>query len=145
MAYTVAQVEGVITKRISAYLTIASMTSVSSPNTHLADPILWGLRMLGYTPAAIDVVTDSDLSSVPAAHLDALLDLAELRALESVNTRYTRVSGSIGPLREDWGELGTRLAELIKTKRENAAAQHGRLLEIPLTPTDKRTILMEAL
>jgi len=145
MAYTVAQVEGVITKRIGAYLTLASMTSVSSPNPHLADPILWALRLLGYAPAAIDEVEDTDLATVTAAHLDALLDLAELRALESVLTQYTRVSGSMGPLREDWGELGKRLAELVKVKRDNAAAQHGRLLTTPLTPTDKRTIVVEAL
>lgn len=145
MAYTVVQVEGVITKRIGAYLTLASMASEESPNPHLADPILWALRLLGYAPAAIDEVEDTDLATVTAAHLDALLDLAELRALESVLTQYTRVSGSMGPLREDWGELGKRLAELVKTKRDNAAAQHGRLLTTPLTPTDKRTIVVEAL
>lgn len=144
MSYTVAQVDGVISNRIGAYLSLANMTSEESPNPALADPILWALRMLGYTPAALDEVTDSDLE-VTHSDLDALLDLAELRALETVQTQYTRVSGALGPLREDWGELGKRLADLVKVKRDNAAAQHGRLLEQPLTPSDKRTVVIEAL
>ena len=145
MAVTIERIETVLGRRIGNYLAAAGMSAESSPNPYLSDPIAWALRMLGYPTEELDAATDDDLTSLAVAHQDALLDLAELRALESCLTQYSRVSGSVGPVSEQWGELGNRLATLVKTKRDNVAAQHGSLLTQPLTPTDKRPVQVQAL
>jgi len=132
MALLLADVETVIVKRVGAFMVRAKMSVVGTPNPALADPILWALRMLGYTPASIAAATDGDLASVVATHTDALLDLAELRTLESVLTNIPDVSTTAGPVSQSWGQLRTDLLTLIPRKRANVAAMHEAILQVAL-------------
>lgn len=134
MALTLADVETVVERRVGAFMTKAGMPTAGTPNPALADPIGWALRALGYAPASIAAVTDGDLAAVATAHVDALLDLAELRTLESVLTNITAVSTTAGPVSQSWGQLRTDLLTLIPRKRENAAATHKALLKVALDP-----------
>lgn len=134
MALLLADVETVIVKRVGAFMTRAGMPVAGTPNPALADPIGWALRTLGYMPASIATVTDGDLAPVVATHTDALLDLAELRTLESVLTNITTVSTTAGPVSESWGQLRTDLLTLIPRKRANVASTYGAILQVALEP-----------
>jgi hypothetical protein len=126
-----ADVEAVITKRLGALLAEAGMTSTGA-NPHLIDPIAWALRALGYPLASLTDLTDADLAEVVPAHVDALLDLAELRALESVGGNLTAVDVTIGSVAERRGMLAERVAKLVEGKRATVTARWGSILAQPL-------------
>jgi hypothetical protein len=135
MTITRLQVEAVVTKRLGLLLEEAQMTSSAGANPHLIDPFAWALRALGYTPASLTDLADSDLEGVSAAHVDALLDLAELRALESVAGNLTAVDVTIGPVSERKGMLADRVTRLVADKRKTIVARWGNVLETPLEDT----------
>ena len=106
----------------------------------------WAVRMLGYTTASILAPLDAEVSAVADAKVDALLDLAELRTLESILTNLNGVDLTTGPVLERLGQLPDRLAKLIPEKRKTAALQWGKYLAEPLDPTtDKRKTKVRAL
>ncbi len=109
------------------------------------DPVAWALRQLGYTPALLDMITDADLSGVASAHVDALLDLAELRTLESILTNYTSVDAKVGQVWEYAGQLLEQLRTLVPEKRKAVQAAHGRLLVSPLVEDASRGVFLRAL
>ena len=123
MAIVLADVEAVVVKRVGAFMTKAKMPTTGTPNPALADPILWALRALGYSPASIASVTDADLATVATAHVDALLDLTEMRTLESIQTNITAVNTTAGPVSEAWGQLRSDLEKIVPRKRANVAAR----------------------
>lgn len=138
-------VDGVLTGRVGGVLAEAGMTAAGVPNPHLEDPLSWALRLLGYSPALLATVSDADLALVAAGHVDALLDLAELRALESVLTNLVKVDTKAGPVDEAWASLGDRLATLVPAKRKAVAAMYGGLLVRPLDGTSLRVPVLRAL
>ena len=144
MPYTRAQIEGVLTNRVGKFLARADMAA-SAPNPALTDPLGWALRMLGYTPAALDNVTDADLLPVTAAHIDALLDLAELRTAESILLSLDLVNITAGPVRTEWGALRSDLLKFLPTKRGNVSAMWGDLLTVPLDGDAPRSVRLKAL
>mgnify|MGYP000920921279 FL=1 len=134
MALTRSAVETVVTRRVGSLLEEAGL-SAAAPNPHLADPIAWALRGLGYNVASITDVTDADLLPVGAAHVDALLDLAELRALESVAGNLLAVDVEVGPVSEKRSSLGEHVTGLIADRRKGAQARWGSILAQPLEET----------
>ena len=132
MTITRLQVEAVIAKRLGALLEEAGMSAGPGPNPHLTDPNASALRALGYAPASLADITDADLATVTAAHLDPLLDLAELRTLESIASNLTVVDVTIGPVSERKGMLADRIAKLVQDKRKSLQARWGNVLEQPL-------------
>lgn len=128
---TRAGAELVLTRRLGALLSEAQMTVEAGPNPHLSDPLAWALRALGYGAGVTDA-TDDDLVQVVGAHVDALLDLAELRALQSVAGNLTAVDVTVGPLSERRGALAERVAKLVADRREAVAARWGGILAQPL-------------
>lgn len=124
MALTRVQVEGVLIDRVGKVLTAAGLdgTTESGNNPDLNDPIGWAIRTLGHTVGNITAVNDSDLANV--SRVDALLDLAELRALENVLNNYTLVDSEVGPRSEDYSDLADRLAKWLPTKRKAVERQH---------------------
>lgn len=144
MAYTRNQVEGVLTKRLSGFLARANMAA-SAPNAHLTDPIGWALRLLGYSTAALDAVTDADLLPVTSVHIDALLDLAELRTAESILLNLDAVDITAGPVKTEWSDLRVDLLKFLPAKRGNVSAMWGDLLETPLDGDAPRSVRLVAL
>lgn len=85
MSVTRANVESVLIRRVGAWLTAAGLdgTTVNGTNADLNDPIAQALLQAGYSVADITSVTSTDLAAVPDANVPMVLDLAELRALET--------------------------------------------------------------
>lgn len=129
---TLAAVETVLTRRLGSLLDEAGLSVEAGPNPHLADPVAWALRALGYSVASIVDVSDSDLAPLATGHVDALLDLAELRTLEAVAGNMTAVDVTVGPVSERRGSLGDRVVKLVESRREAAQARWGGLLVQPL-------------
>jgi hypothetical protein len=93
----------------------------------------WALRALGYPAASVLGATAGEVQAVSDGHVDALLDLVELRMLESIQTNFTAVTVKAGPVQEDYNKLAERLDKIVTEKRANVAARHGQWLAVPLT------------
>lgn len=132
MSITRSDVDAIITKRLGALLVEADMTTEVGLNQHLIDPLGWALRALGYGQTSYTDVTDADLSLVAVGHVDALLDLTELRTLESVGGNLTAVDVTIGAISERKSTLGDRVTKLVTDKRKTVQARWGEYLTQPL-------------
>lgn len=112
MAVTRAQVETILLRRCSTALEKAGLDHLTDNGTNvdLNDPIGYAVRTLGGSVVTITAVDDADLGTVGAATDDALLDLAEYRALETIqNTVADLVSTSVGPQRQELQQWGAAL------------------------------------
>ena len=142
---TLAEVEGVLTLRLGGYLSEAGMVVASGSNPNLVDPISWALRMLALAPAALGTVTDADVALATSDKLDALLDLAELRTLESLRTNLIGINATVGPVSEERASIAERLAKWLPMRRAQVAAMHDHLLALPLTPEAEKSIRLRAI
>jgi hypothetical protein len=141
MALTISSVEAVLAQRLSALVTLSAI----STTVIYDDPIAWALRRLGYTTAAVGNATDGEVGVVTGGAVDALLDLAELRTLETLQQQIQRVTTKAGPVQENWNDLREALKVLVPEKRKAVSAMHGHLLAYPLDATDKRAVQIAAL
>lgn len=143
---TLANITDVVEDRLGALLSEARTATGDSSKPSVASCVAWAVRMLGYSTAALLTATDAEVGEVPTAKLDALLDLAELRTLESIQTNLSQVDLTTGPVTERLGQLGTRLADLIPKKRKVVAMQWSKYLAEPLDPeTDRRKTRVKVL
>lgn len=129
-----ANVESVLVKRCAAALEMVGMdyTTISGTNADLNDPIWAALKRLGYTVASTTVI-DADISQIDPGDESALLDVSELRTLETVyNAAVALVDTSIGPRRESLSQFGARLEKLIEAKREQIKQDYGSLYGVGL-------------
>lgn len=146
MALTRATVEKILVKRCGQFMTTAGLAiTTAGSNADCSDPMAWAIRQLGYAPSAADTVTDGELATVAVAHTDALLDLAEVRLLETIQGNLTSVNARVGPLAEDKGALLGQITTLATQKRNSVSARHGHLLATPLDGTALRTVGMISL
>lgn len=142
MTVTVAQVTAVVEEqRLNALLThTRAITGSTVPE--IGPCLAWALRMLGYTTASIVDADDDEVAQVADSRIDALLDLVELRMLQSAQTNLTSVTNQTGPVRDDWNDLAKRVGDQVAAKVEAVSAQHGRLLKFPLTANaPQRTVV----
>lgn len=122
---TRAQVEAILIRRVGGLFAACERdgTTATGANLDLNDPIGWAIRQCGGATAAPSLVTDADLTTV--SDTDQLLDLAELRALESALQNYDAVDLRAGPRTESFDQLGKRLEALITRKRKQLAADYN--------------------
>jgi hypothetical protein len=99
--------------------------TVDGTNQDLVDPIADALRRLGAAPADLSTVGDADLAGLDASRLPALLDLAELRALETVLGNLTAVDLRLGPRDEKFSQLPARLETRIARLQRKVESEHG--------------------
>lgn len=92
-------------------------------NQDLVDPLVYAIEALGGTVAGAETVTDADLTTVTDAA--ALLDLAELRALENAAENYilVDVTDANGVSRKD-NQLGARLDAMVAARRTRIAVTY---------------------
>lgn len=130
MAITREQLDTIMVRRIGSLLTECNMdgTTTDGTNTDLVEPLRWALAQAGYSTASIVDVTNTDLLSVATTDLDKLLDLFELRCLESASTKFTNVDEVAGPRERKYSQLGRRLADLINDKSKLIESEHGIIL-----------------
>jgi hypothetical protein len=135
MSLTRAQLEVVLLRRVGKLYAAVRLdgTTQDGSNVDLTDPLAATLRQLGIALASPLAVVDADLVDFPVAKLDALLDLAELRALESAHAAAAAlVDASLGDLRKSFGQTARALEARITTTRSRIAERHGTAL-LPTT------------
>ena len=142
---TVADVQEIVDNRCAALLALAREIAGDALTPDIDQAISWALRALGYPAASLLVATNGEVQAVSSGQLDALLDLVELRVLESIQTGFTAVTVRAGPVQEDYNHLADRLDRVIAEKRSNVAARHGRWLAVPLTGDAPRRATLRAL
>lgn len=128
MALTRAQVSTILNKRIGPLFTELGLDgTTTNSNTDHNDPIGYAIRKLGGTVATITAVADSDLASIEAANYDELLDLAELRCMQTaLSTARRLVSYTLGPKREEYADIAKGLAVDIARKQDEMKEEYGR-------------------
>jgi hypothetical protein len=127
MAITRANVEAILVRRVGKKLTAAGLdgTTVTGANADLNDPIGWALRQAGYAVASIVAVADADLANVAIDDTDKILDLAELRTLESVHENLNLVDFRLGPRAESLSQLAEQVEKEIARKRSCVQREYG--------------------
>lgn len=143
---SLADVQAVVGDRCGAMLAEAR-TATGDPTKPSVDQCIgWALRMLGYPTASILAPVTGEVTAVASDRVDALLDLAELRTLESILTNLSSVDLTTGPVTEALSDLPDRLAKLIPEKRKAIGLMWGKYLTQPFDPnTDKRQARMKAI
>lgn len=143
---SLADVQAVVGDRCGALLAEARAATGDPTKPSVDQCIGWALRMLGYSTASILAPVSGEVTAVAALHVDALLDLAELRTLESILTNLSGVDLTTGPVTEDLSDLPDRLAKLIPEKRKAIGLMWGKYLAQPFDPsTDRRQARMKTL
>lgn len=129
MALTRATVEAVLINRCGKTLTSVNLdgTTIDGTNAALTDPIGEGLRSLGLVVANLGAVVSGDLSGITDADDFAqLLDVAELRALETALANWTeadQVSGQDNS--QALGRLRESLERTVARKAKQAQDRYG--------------------
>jgi hypothetical protein len=107
-------------------MAVAGMAvTYAGANADLNDPIGYALRKLGYTVASITAVADTDLDDVATDDHDKLLDVAELRTLETILGNLDDVDLRVGPRDEAFNQLADRLEKAIERKRTYLVREYG--------------------
>jgi hypothetical protein len=127
------EVREIVGNRLAALLAQAQTLAGDAFTPSFEQATAWALRALGYPAASVLGATAGEVQAVSAGHVDALLDLVELRMLESIQTGWTAVTVKAGPVQEDYSSLADRLDKIVTEKRANVAARHGQWLAVPLT------------
>lgn len=135
---TLGEVTAVVDDRCRALLAEARAATGDPAKPSVAQCIAWALRMLGYTTATILSPVNDEVTAVADAKVDALLDLAELRTLESILTNLNGVDLTTGPVSEDLSDLPDRIQKLIPEKRKAIGLMWGKYLVQPFDPTTDR-------
>jgi hypothetical protein len=126
MSLTRATVESILVKRLSGWLSAAGLAvTVVGTNADLNDPIGWAIRQLGLTVDDITAVDDTDVARVGSSDYDKLLDLAELRALETIQQNLDDVDIEVGPRSEKLDQLAGRVAKALDRKRAQVQRDYG--------------------
>lgn len=127
MTVTRANIESVLIRRVGRLLTAAGLdgTTINGTNADLNDPISSALRVLNYTVSSIASVTDTDLLPVTDAHINYLLDVAELRTLESILGNLDLVDIRVGPRSESLSQLADQVQKAIERKTRHITRMYG--------------------
>jgi hypothetical protein len=125
----------VLASRCGALLTAAGLDG-SEASTAWLDPIASGARFMGVALADPTTVTEADLEAVAPGQVSQLLDLAELRALESALYNNTAVDQRISLGEQKLGQVRADLLDAIKLK----TAYLQRVYQIGAVPLAAGTI-----
>lgn len=123
-----ANIESVLIGRCGQLLAAVGLDSATAngTNSDLNDPIWFALNRCGYGVTDISAVSDFDVSQVDDEDLAALLDIAELRVIETArNSATSLVDITIGPRRESLSQLSGQLEKTIASKRAQILLEHG--------------------
>jgi hypothetical protein len=126
MSLTRVQVETILVKRCGPLLTAAGMaTTFAGANTDLNDPIGYAIRKSGGTVTAITAVVDADIATIDSSDHDQLLDLAELRTLETILGNLDDVDIRVGPRDEKLSQLRTDLEKRLARLQKRIQDEYG--------------------
>ena len=127
MTLTRANVEVILVKRTENFLAAADMdsTTVNGTNADLNDPIGYAIRICEGTVSDITDVADADVQTVDEDDVDKLLDVAELRVLETFLSQYDKFGLKVGPRSEYQSQLAERLESKVKRMQKRLDTMYG--------------------
>ena len=143
MMLTISNVTDELKTRFTGYLDKAIAITGEDKAPSVQSCMAWSARQIGLSPTQLRSVSDAELATITS--VDAFLDLAELRMLETVQTNLSDVTTQTGPVREDWNDLSKRIADLIKQKRASIAVQHRIYLDIDLVDAQTKPVYIHNL
>lgn len=127
MSITRAEAESILIRRAGALIAAAGLdgSTVDGTNADLNDPLGWAVRQAGGSVSSPGAVADADLATVADDDLDQLLDLAEVRTLESIAGNLDLVNITVGSRREELGALAQQVERAIERKRAALQRAYG--------------------
>ena len=126
MTLTSANVEAILVQRCGAYMTAAGMVvTVAGSNANLNDPIGYAVRMCDGTVTDYATVANADILTVDPTDYDKLLDIAELRLLDSIATNLDDVDLTVGPRSEKLNQLAQNLQAIMLRKADRVEKSYG--------------------
>jgi len=128
MAITRANLEAILVKRAGKLMTVAGLdgTTVNGTNADLADPIAFSLRQLGVAVAAPGSPTDAEVANASTDDTDQLLDVAEIRILQTIlNHVLDLVNTEAGQRVDEYSQMAAGIQQRIETKTEEARRLYG--------------------
>ena len=127
MSLTRANTEQILIRRCGKLLTAAGLdgTTVAGNNADLNDPLGWALRKSGYSVASVAAIADADLAAVSADDTDKLLDLAELRALETILGNLDDVDITLGQRSESLSQLSAQVEKKLTRLQARVEKAYG--------------------
>lgn len=128
MPLTRANVETILIARCGRLLTLSGLngTTQDGTNVALADPIRQGLSSVSIVTATLGIVADDDLAMVDSTTIDEMLDVAELRALESCLGNLDQPDQMADTNNEQWlGRLRDSIEKTVARKQALLQKQYG--------------------
>ena len=121
-----ADIEQEIVSRAEAWMASAGLAvTFAGANCDLNAPLGWAIRQAGGSVTTPSLVTSTDVQTVAAADYDMLLDLAELRTLQSILANFSAVDKKAGPVELKSSQLGERIERRIAQLRAWLATAYG--------------------
>lgn len=125
MPLTRIDAETILIRRCGAKMVAAGMDGVTivGTNVDVIDPLVSALLAMGYSPASIAAVTNTDLAAVD--DINQILDRAELRLLQNIAGNLVMVDITVGPRRESLSQLSEWVEKQITRIEARNAKAYG--------------------
>lgn len=124
MAILVADVKGVLSTRCGATLAMSGLDGTATSSLFL-DGIASSARELGVTLASPLTVVDADLVGVTQSQISQLLDVAELRTMETALNSFTQCDTKYDTEEIDAASVGRLLADSVKRLSAYVLEKYG--------------------
>ena len=128
MSLTRANIEAVLIKRAGHLMTVAGMdgTTVAGTNADLGDPIAFALRQIGCSVATPASPTDAEVAALSTDDTDQLLDLAEIRTLDTILQHLLDLVDTQAGARADrYSQLAAGIQARLDRAIDNARRLYG--------------------
>jgi hypothetical protein len=127
MALTRANVEAILVSRLGPLLTAAGMdgTTINGANLSLNDAIGRAVRQCGHSVANVVQVADGDVANISTEDHDKLFDVAEYRALESIEGNLDDVTISVGPRSQQMSDLARQVQKKLERLGQRILDTYG--------------------
>lgn len=127
MSLTRANLEAILVSRLGPLLTAAGMDgiTINGSNLSLNDAIGRAIRQCGLSVANVVLVADSDLANVASKDYDKLFDVAEYRALESIEGNLDDVTISVGPRSQQMSDLARQVQKKLERLGQRILDTYG--------------------
>jgi len=137
---TKVEVTAILEERTGAMLALVRQLTGLADRPNVQHAIAWAVRRLGGTTASFVEATDAEVSAITKE--EALIDLAELRLLDSMYGNLTAVTNRTGPIQDDYNDLARRLEAARTEKRGEILSVHG--IDVNGSTSPSKPVLMWA-
>ena len=125
-ALTRSDADAILVRRARAVMERAGLvTTATSPNIDLTDPMVQALDVIGFPPASRAQVTDGDLARVPQALQGRFIDRAEIALVTGLVLYFASKPKSqkwLNKYEVDYASIADSLREYVRLKTESLTA-----------------------